>query len=160
MLVFQGSVRKWTGEPVPHTHHTRQSVIDLRDCYIYSGIITSSDLLYQNQTFDSNLPNQHARPRMYTKDGWTSSDEDTATCFVIWHASRKALFRGETSTASTKDAGKGKKRRWRQVPALGVPGRSIVFKARSRTERDMWVLAIATEIDRLQQQEDLRIVEP
>lgn len=155
MLMFQGSVRKWTGEQVPHTHHTRQSVLDLRDCYIYSGIITSPDLLYQNQTFDSNLPNQHARPRMYVKDGWTSSDEDTATCFVIWHATRKALFRGESS-----EKGKAKRRRWRQVSALGVPGRTIVFKARSRTERDMWVLAIATEIDRLQQQEDLRIVEP
>ncbi|EEP75349.1 predicted protein [Uncinocarpus reesii 1704] len=155
LLIFQGALRGWTGEQLPHTHHFRQGILDLRDCYVYSGIITSEDLLYQHQTFDSNLPGQHERPRMYTGDGWTSSDEDTATCFVIWHATRKALFRAELG-----EKGKIKRRRWRQVSALGVPGKSIVFKARSRAERDLWVLAIATEIDRLQQREDLRIVEP
>ncbi|KAI1909226.1 hypothetical protein LOZ61_005093 [Ophidiomyces ophidiicola] len=154
LLIFRNSLRAWTGAELPQTHCTRQAVLDLRDCYVYSGIITSSDLLYQNQTLESNLPNQQSRPRIYTDDAWTSADEDTATCFVIWHATRKALFRGEHT-----DKDRIKRRRWRQVSALGVPGRSIVFKTRSRAERDMWVLAIATEIDRLQQREDLRIVE-
>ncbi|EER24674.1 PH domain containing protein [Coccidioides posadasii C735 delta SOWgp] len=153
LLIFQSSLRRWTGEQFPHIYRSRQAVLDLRDCYIYSGIITSSDLLYQQQTFDSNLPSQLERPRMYTQDGWTASDEDIATCFVIWHATRKALFRGELTKK-----GKPKRSGWKQVSALGVPGKAIVFKARSRAERDLWVLAIATEIDRLQQQEDLRIV--
>jgi hypothetical protein len=63
------------------------------------------------------------------------------------------LFRGEEVQQQRRV-----RSRWRQVSALGVPGRSIVFKARSRVERDMWVLAIETEIDRQQQQEDMRIV--
>ena len=32
---------------------------------------------------------------------------------------------------------------------MGTTGRSVVFKARSRAERDHWVLAIQTEIERL-----------
>lgn len=150
LLIFQGSLRKFSGQQVPHTYHSRKTTLDLRDCYIYSGIITSSDLLYQNQNFDSNLPGRHPSPRMYTSDGWTSADEDTATCFVIWHTSRKELFRAQ------EEHGGRARWKWRQVSALGVPGKSTVFKTRSRAERDMWVLAIGTEIDRLQQMEDLR----
>lgn len=153
LLMFQGSLRKTSGEPIPHTHHDRKNTINLRDCYVYSGIITSSDLVYQNQSFDSNLPGHHSTPRIYLSDGWTSADEDTATCFVIWYGTRKVLFRSEEE-----DDDKIVRRRWRHVSALGASGRSIVFKARSRAERDLWVLAIETEIDRLQQQEDLRIV--
>lgn len=46
----------------------------------------------------------------------------------------------------------------RYVSSLGVPGRSTVFKTRSRTERDHWVTNINLEIERLQQSEDIRIV--
>ncbi|KAM5475487.1 hypothetical protein MauCBS54593_001178 [Microsporum audouinii] len=153
LLIFQGSVRAFSGEQIPHIHQSRQTVLDLRDCYLYSGIITSSDLLYHSQTFNNNHPSHNSTPRIYLSDGWTSADEDTATTFVIWNSTRKVFFHGEEERA-----GKEKKRKWRHVSRLGTSGRSIVFKARSRAERDMWVLAIETEIDRLQQQEDMRIV--
>ncbi|OJD23260.1 hypothetical protein ACJ73_05385 [Blastomyces percursus] len=154
ILTFQSLIRKFfSGEEIPHTHHEREWVLDLHDCYIYSGLITDSDLLYQNHTIDTNLPSQHASPRLYLNDGWTSSDEDVATCFVLWQNARKTVFRSQEERGD----GAGE-RKWKRVSTLGVPGRSIVFKTRSRTERDMWVLAIETEIDRLQQLEDLRIV--
>ncbi|KAK2882409.1 hypothetical protein FQN49_000392 [Arthroderma sp. PD_2] len=153
LLIFQGSLRTFSGEQIPHTYQSRQTVLDLRDCYLYSGIITSSDLLYHSQTFDNNHPSHNSTPRIYLTDGWTSADEDTATTFVIWNNTRKVFFRGEEETE-----GKVKRRKWRHVSRLGSSGRPIVFKARSRAERDLWVLAIETEIDRLQQQEDMRIV--
>jgi hypothetical protein len=153
LLIFQDVLRKHTGEEIPHIHHERQSVLDLRECYVYSGILTSSDLLYQNQTFDSNLPGHPSSPRIYRTDGWTSADEDTASCFVIWHSTRRTFFRSEEK----QEEGDVKKK-WRQVSALGVTGRSIVFKTRGRAERDLWVRSIGTEIDRLQQREDVRIV--
>ncbi|EEH06995.1 PH domain-containing protein [Histoplasma capsulatum G186AR] len=154
ILCFQSLIRKLSGEETPHTHHEREWVLDLHDCYIYSGLITNSDLLYQNRTIDTNLPSQHASPRVYTTDGWTSSDEDIATCFVLWQNSRKSVFR---SQAKQGEAGERTKK-WKKVSTLGVPGRSIVFNTRSRAERDMWVLMIETEINRLQQLEDVRIV--
>jgi len=46
----------------------------------------------------------------------------------------------------------------RRVTALGAEGRSVVFKARSRAERDHWVMSIATEIERLGQVVDSRVV--
>ena len=150
LLVFHAAMRKMTGEQVKHIQQERQQTIDLKDCYVYSGLITEDDLLYQNQTFDSNHPGMHALPRVYLEDGWTSSDEDTMTCFVVWHGLRKSYFRalvGEKEDGSTRQ-------KLRRVSRLGVPGRSIVFKCRSRAERDHWVMTVGMEIDRLQQQQD------
>jgi len=153
LLIFHGTLRERTGKEVPHIQHERQNAINLKDCYIYSGLITEGDLLYQNQTFDSNHPGHHALPRAYLEDGWTSTDEDTMTCFVIWQARKRSFFK------ANEEGGGGKTRqRLRYVSQLGVPGRSIVFKTRSRAERDHWVMSIGMEIERLQQGEEIRIV--
>ncbi|MCJ1309265.1 hypothetical protein MMC25_002923 [Agyrium rufum] len=151
LLLFQGTLRKHTGKEIPHILHERTQNLDLKDCYVYSGFATEDSLLYQNRTFDSNHPGHHALPRVYLEDSWTSSDEDFMTCFVIWHGQKKSLFR------ASKEEGEGKT--WRMVSRLGVKGRSIVFKTRSRAERDHWVMSIGLEIERLQQGEDIRVTE-
>ena len=115
--------------------------------------MTENDLLYQNQTFDSNHPGHHALPRVYLEDGWTSSDEDTTTCFVLWHSRTKSFFKASEG----EDEGRTRQR-LRRVSRLGVTGRAVVFKTRSRAERDHWVMSIGTEIDKLQQDEDIRII--
>lgn len=151
LLIFHGAVRDRTGKEIPHIQHDRQAAINLSNCYVYSGLITESDLLYRNQTFDSNHPGHQALPKVYREDGWTSTDEDTMTCFVLWYGLRKSLFR------SNRDDGGKTKQRLRFVSRLGVPGRSMVFKTRSRAERDHWVLNLGLEIDRLQGVEDIRV---
>ncbi|KAI9696733.1 MAG: hypothetical protein M1836_005095 [Candelina mexicana] len=153
LIIFQDSLRKRTGEQVPHIHHERRSIIDLKDCYTYSGLITEGDLLYQNQTFDSNNPGHHPLPRVYLEDGWTSSDEDSMTCFVVWQARKKSYFK-----SSEVSFGGRQRQRLRKVSQLGVPGRSIVFMTRSRAERDHWVMSIGIEIERLQQAEEIRVI--
>jgi Pleckstrin homology domain len=152
LQLFQASIRKRTGEQVPYTHQERQASIELQDCYIYSGLITEDDLLYSNRTFDSNNPGRHALARVYLADGWTSIDEDSMTCFVIWRSLKKSFFRAREETE-----GGGTRQKLRQVSSLGKPGRSIVFKCRSRAERDHWVMSIGMEIDRLQQREEVRL---
>lgn len=151
LLIFHGAVRDHTGKELPHIQHDRRAAINLSECYVYSGLITESDLLYRNQTFDSNHPGHQALPKVYREDGWTSTDEDTMTCFVLWCGLKKSLFR-----ANRDEEGKTKQR-LRYVSRLGVPGRSIVFKTRSRAERDHWVLNLGLEIDRLQSVEDIRV---
>ncbi|KAI9849746.1 MAG: hypothetical protein M1838_006282 [Thelocarpon superellum] len=180
LLLFEHSVRTRTGKEVPYSHHDRHSVIDLKDCYVYSGLVTESDLLMQSQTFDSNHPGRHALPRIYPEDGWTSSDEDIMTCFVIWRSNRKSFFRADEDQDQDQDqGGRGhghghlpggvdgseegeregrRRRRLKQVSQLGATGRSVVFKTRSRAERDHWVLSIGLEIERLQQSENFRVV--
>ena len=151
LLIFQGTVRKQTGKEIPHILHTRQQSIDLKDCYIYSGLVTEGDLLYQNRTFDSNHPGHQALRRVYLEDSWTSSDEEYMTCFVIWQGQRRSIFRGQ--------AGEGNRLNMKLVSRLGVPGRGIVFKTRSRAERDHWVLSIGMEIERAQVGGDIRVTE-
>lgn len=153
LLIFQDALRKTTGKELPQIHHERQAAVDLKDCYIYSGLITDNDLLYQNQTFDNSQPGQHALPRIYRDDGWTSKDDDAMTCFVLWHVTKKALFRAPNEAAP----GRGDGGKLRLKSRLGVPGRALLFKTRSRAERDHWVMNISNEIERVQQGEDIRI---
>lgn len=75
------------------------------------------------------------------------------TTFVIWQPQSKSLFKANEQQESGKT-----RQRLRYVSSLGRPGRSIVFKARSRAERDHWVISIGMEIDRLQGGEDIRVV--
>lgn len=151
LLIFHGALRDHIGKELPHIQHDRQTAINLSECYVYSGLITESDLLYRNQTFDSNRPGHHVLPKVYREDGWTSTDEDTMTCFVLWHGQRKSLFR------TNRDEEGKPRQRLRYVSRLGVLGRTMVFKTRSRAERDHWVLNLGLEIDRLQGGEDIRI---
>lgn len=162
LLIYQATLRKRTGEQIRHIHQEKQQVVDLKDCYVYSGLIVDDDLLYQNKTFDANHPGIATLPRVYLEDGWTSADVDVMTCFVVWMNRKKGWFR--TAAASVQDApssgtaedGKtsGRTRaRLRRVGQLGVPGRGMVFKCRSRAERDRWVLSVACEIEKVVEQE-------
>ncbi|KAJ5793527.1 hypothetical protein N7457_000126 [Penicillium paradoxum] len=156
LLIFRSTLRRRNGTEIPHIHQEHETTIDLEDCYIYSGLITENDLLYANQTFDSNNPGLHALPRVYLHSNtFTSRDEDTAITFVIWQPLSKSYFRAQ----EIGEEGKAK-RSLRHVSTLGKHGRTIVFKARSRVEKDRWVMSISSEIDRLQEekQEDIRLV--
>ncbi|KAJ9663027.1 hypothetical protein H2198_001019 [Neophaeococcomyces mojaviensis] len=171
MLVYQSTLRKSSGAQVPNIHQDKQEVIDLRGSYVYSGLVVEEDLLYQNRTFDANhMGTMASLPRVWTEDGWTSSDVDSMTCFVIWQNRRKGWFRTaggwfgpSDDTAQTQDGqgqadgsnearerARGRKRaKLKRVRQLGVPGRGMVFKCRSRAERDLWVLNLGIEIERL-----------
>ncbi|KAF2265866.1 meiotically up-regulated gene 56 protein [Lojkania enalia] len=162
LIIFQDVLRNRLGKELAHVHHERVANLDLKDCYVYSGLLTESDLLYQNQTFDSNKPGHHALPRIYLEDGWTSTDEDVMTTFVVWHGKSKSWFRAEEGAGGgERHAKSGKRTRLKRVAKLGSKGRSLVFRARSRAERDHWVLAIQNEIERVQGEarEDFRIEE-
>lgn len=155
MLIYQDTLRKSTGKKLVHIHHERISSVDLRGCYVYSGSLTENDLLYQNQTFDSNTPGHHALPRVWLEDDWTSTDEDATTCFVVWQGRTKSWFRSSEGVDDVRDeqksSGDGGKAKTtlKRVGKLGTKGRTMVFKARSRAERDHWVLAVQVEIERL-----------
>lgn len=155
LLIYQDTLRKTSGKKLVHIHHERIASIDLQGCYIYSGLLTENDLLYQNRTFDSNTPGHNALPKIYLEDGWTSTDEDAMTTFVLWHSKSKSWFRSSQNHDDVKNLQKqaersGSKRgKFTRVSQLGATGRSVVFKARSRAERDHWVLGISNEIERL-----------
>jgi hypothetical protein len=152
LLLFQDALRTSAGKIIPHIHHNIVQKIDLSNCYLYSGLLTEGDLLYRNRTFDADSPGHHALPRIWP-DGWESFDEDVMTCFVLWRPKGWSWFRGAGA------AGKGQSLiKLRRVSALGKKGNRVVFRARSRAERDLWVVAITAEIERLRKEDEFRIV--
>ena len=155
LLIYQAALRKRTGAQIKHIHVEKQEVVDLKDCYVYSGLVVEDDLLYQNKTFDANHPGMASLPRVYLEDGWTSSDVDVMTCFVVWRNTRKGWFRTTSEKENTGDEQGGKRAKITRVAQLGVPGRGMVFKCRSRAERDHWVLSVASEIERVVEEEDM-----
>ncbi|KAI5306290.1 hypothetical protein KEM56_001533 [Ascosphaera pollenicola] len=160
LLFFQEYIRSFTGRQLSQTHHDHSFTLDLRDCYIYSGPITRHDILYWDQTSSTDFPRHTTASRIYLNDGWTSSDDSAATTFVIWQNSRKTISHTEGELKGDRvEKGSEGYNRWTRLPTLGVKGRSFVFEARSRVERDLWVLALQTEVDRLQQEKDASIVE-
>jgi hypothetical protein len=152
LLVFDHTSRTSTGKEIPTVYHERHLTFSLRDCYVYSGLVTESDLLYHNQTFDSNTPGRHALPRIYS-DGFTARDEDLMTCFVLWRGSRRHLFTTKDENGNTITS---------RVTPLGAEGNAVVFKTRSRVERDAWVMSISMEIERLNSDagQDIKVVPP
>jgi hypothetical protein len=84
------------------------------------------------------------------------------TTFVVWHGKSKSWFRAEEGAGEGEQERKtGRRTKLKRVAKLGSKGRSVVFRARSRAERDHWVLAIQNEIERVQggRGEDFRIKE-
>ncbi len=155
LIMYETLARTRSGKAQASTSHERVGDIPLNECYLYSGLLTENDLLYQNRTFDSNNPGHNALPRMWVEDGWTSRDEDVMCCFVLWRSLNRGWFKSNREAESVEAVGT----RLKRVTKLGATGRSCVFRARSRVERDMWVLALAAEIERGRGAEDVRIVE-
>lgn len=149
--------------------HTKLMTVDLANSstYVYSGPVTESDLLQgRDRSFDSKNPGAHYIPRVYA-DGWRSSEPEEHRCFVLWFGRKKPLkikrsqFKQGIDTKELDDNADGDKDGDAEgknngidldikfVNRLGVTGVSMVFLARSRQERDLWVLALNTEIERI-----------
>jgi hypothetical protein len=156
LLLFQENVRSTSGKIIPHIHHNRVQRIDLKDAYMYTGLLTENDLLYRYQHVNPEAPGQHALPRIWTTDGWDSFDEDVMSCFALWRPGGKSWFRAPGTTSKKKEGISGEERkraRLMRVSALGKKGNRMVFRARSRAERDLWVVSLATEIERVNAKE-------
>ncbi|PNS21055.1 hypothetical protein CAC42_3392 [Sphaceloma murrayae] len=170
LLMFRDTERRLSGKKVEHIYHERVGTVALEGCYLYSGLMTENDLRRETRTFDANMPGNSALPRMWLGEEWSSTDEDAMTAFVLWEGGKGGWFwsregKGNDESSRSRDAegekGKdgGVRGRLKRVSRLGKKGRSMVFKCRSRAERDHWVLAIAAEIERVARDDGVRVVE-
>lgn len=145
-------------------NHSHYLTIPLEGCYIYSGATTELDLLKRDHTFDEINPGSHSLPRYYS-DGWRSTEDETSRCFTLWFGKKRTFHTVKRrNEVESKDGGfhhdasadTSNNEKFRRNPStltltkkLGVTGRSMVFMARSRQERDLWVLSIYYELERL-----------
>lgn len=109
--------------------------IPISECYIYSGNLTDADLV---DTRDGGAWASHA-PRIYP-DGWKSSEEESQLCFTLWFGKKRKLRRNLDIAKNPHLV--------TMIRKLGVTGKSMVFMARSRVQRESWVQKIHLEIDR------------
>ena len=40
LLIFQSTLRNQAGSEIPHILHEREQVVDLKDTYVYSGLVS------------------------------------------------------------------------------------------------------------------------
>lgn len=180
---FKSAKINFSKKVVDHRHYM---TVPIEECYVYSGNMTSLDLLQRDKQFDHLNPGNDPLPRVYS-DGWKSSEDEASRCFTLWFGTKRAisnynaLFKytaesrahssgtnvaadqtwnphdGSRPTSHSSDGGdlgmdqdlKKNPGLFKVVSRLGVSGRSMVFMARSRQERDQWALKIHSELERL-----------
>ena len=79
LIIYEYTARSMRGIAQPRIHHKKSRSIDLRHCYVYSGSMVDSELMYQTTTLDPHL-GYRVLPKLY-KDGWTSTDDDLSYLF-------------------------------------------------------------------------------
>ncbi|CAG8441057.1 8832_t:CDS:2 [Scutellospora calospora] len=126
-----------SGQKKPRSYYRRKGIINLLDCYVYSGHITDYDLPYSLSTSHQVHNGMHKLPKLYN-DGMYCFDDDGDCTFVIWQSEKRCII-GRKGTINLEIRKKTK---------LDSSGKIWIFRARSRSEREEWVLALNTEIER------------
>lgn len=164
LMVYDIFSRSPTGKSIPNTYYSHSYTIPLKKCYIFSGNLSGLDLLLEKESEFEAHPGTNSTPRVYA-DGWLSSDEEENLCFTLWFGKKRSIA-GMASNdpndveydesnreiiGSSRDKNSNKNPGlFHMVGRLGVTGKSMVFKCRSRQERDLWVGDLLIELDRFE----------
>ncbi|KAI0947149.1 hypothetical protein AcV7_009650 [Taiwanofungus camphoratus] len=116
-------------------HHRRHKIISLLDAYVCSGYF-AAQYLPEGQ-YDPDAP---PVARRY-QDGLESDDHEEDTLFMIWYQPKSDW--GEMQFPSRPSAP------LYDIPPLSAKRKLDVFRTRSRLERDVWVWAINSEIEKV-----------
>ena len=153
--IFKRSVKKGTWKKTPVFEH--YLTIPIADCYIYSGNATSLDLLERPLDNDPQFPTRHSLPRLYP-NGWKSNDDELVCCFTLWIGKKRNIkgkerasskyFADNKSGRNIKGSTEENPGLAKMIQKLGFTGKSIVFKATCRQERENWTYKLLAEIDR------------
>lgn len=174
LMLYNIYHRSGLGNAEMRADYRKFKAISLENCYVYSGPVTQTELLQRDRWFDRNHPGHHSLPRVYP-DGWKSAEEEIYRCFVLWFGQKRPIATHNSNDnltsnnygLSAKDFGdqpnnnifkNNNNSSIKMTTRLGVTGMPIVFMARSRQERDMWVVALNTEIERLVQTSNVSMI--
>ncbi|KAH9950585.1 Pleckstrin homology domain-containing protein [Amylocystis lapponica] len=118
-------------------HHRRHKPINLLDAYVCSGYI-AAQYLPEGQ-YNADAPSVARR----YPDGLETEDSEENTLFMIWFRSQ-SQFGGIDASGDSQgiSAPHG-------VPPLSAKRKLAVFRTRSKLERDAWVWAINSEIEKV-----------
>lgn len=147
-------------------HRRQDTVIHLRDAYVYSGKL-SEDMLKNGRSDPaqavsgiggggSNSGKRHRVPRVYA-DGLFSVDDDEDCTFVIRYRPERVNTPADPGVKSVARKGTTAEMDKSEASetAYSVPTledkthKFIAMRARSKVERDLWVRCIAYEIEKI-----------
>lgn len=121
-------------------HHRRRGKgINLLDAYIASGVFAAQSLPRGQYK-----PNTPPMARRY-QDGLESADPDEDTLFVVYYYPLNAETGIIERPGKANRVGKDKE----AVPNLSTKRKLMVFRTRSRVERDVWCWAMNAEIEKM-----------
>ena len=115
-------------------HHRLSKVISLFGAYVCSGYLAT--LALPEDQYDAGAPQLARR----YQDGLEVDDSDEDTLFVVFHRPKAPLPPPPDAPESE---------RIKAAPKLGAKRKLVVFRTRSRLERDAWCWAINCEIEKM-----------
>lgn len=116
LLIFETFKRNFSKRPIPLVYHRRLKTIHLKDVYLVTGEGCSQFFRDVGRTGYNPSHDQNSLARVY-KDGLISVDDPMDSTFMLWRQRSKA-----TTTQ------------------LGRNGKAYLFRARSKLERDQWLV--------------------
>ncbi|KAI0248578.1 hypothetical protein BJV78DRAFT_1332004 [Lactifluus subvellereus] len=124
LFLVAGELVQFHVKPKSTQYPRRERSVSLLDAYVMSGVFAAQALPKGQYN-----PNNPVTPRRYA-DGLESDDAEENTLFVVYYVPHKV---GQVE----------------KVPSLNATKKMIVFRCRSRVERDVWCWALNTEIEKL-----------
>ncbi|KAJ6619492.1 Pleckstrin homology domain-containing protein [Mycena sp. CBHHK59/15] len=139
LFLLPGHLVQFRITPKSSLHMAMHKNINLADAYVTSGYFAALALPSGQYTSDS------AVPRRY-QDGLETDDSDEDTLFMLWyHPHPSAVNVGL-------EVPEGEERQQADsphVPPLSAKRKVVVFRTRSKLERDAWCWALNSEIEKI-----------
>ncbi|KAH7913406.1 Pleckstrin homology domain-containing protein [Hygrophoropsis aurantiaca] len=134
--LVSGHLVQYHISPKSTLHHRRSKEISLVDAYICSGYLAALSLRGGEYIADS-----ANAPRRY-EDGLEADDPEEDMLFIIRYRKNKHPAASSSMTnVNTNGVG--------SIPPLSSKHKIVVFRARSKIERDVWCWALSCEIEKL-----------
>ena len=142
LFLIPGRLIRFDVSPTSALHHRNSKEIGLLDAYVCSGYFAA--LALRPAEYSPELPNL---PRRY-HDGLETDEREEDELFVIWYRKSSAL--AASSLGERPNAPAGGFQPTSPVPRLSKRSHNlVVFKTRSKVERDAWCWALGCEIEKV-----------
>ena len=144
LVLVSGHLVQYQIKPTMSLHYHKRKPINLIDAYVCSGYFAAQTL--PSGQFKPDTPTV---ARRYA-DGLEADDPEEDTLFMLWYRPHPVGAGDETgsSPAAQIHSAKGPSRS-AVIPPLSAKRSVVLFRTRSKLERDAWCWALNTEIEKL-----------
>ncbi|KNZ80953.1 Meiotically up-regulated gene 56 protein [Termitomyces sp. J132] len=135
LFLSAGHLVQFRIKPNSSLHHTMHRKTSLSDAYVCSGYLAAIAL--PKGQYKANVSPD---PRRY-QDGLETGDPEEEMLFMLWYHSQRPNLDHTSPDEPSKSS--------KALPALSGKRKLLVFRTRSRLERDAWCWALNCEIEKI-----------